>query len=94
MRGRCRRSYFETRLGYVEITIWPYCPPATAHIAFDAFELLLPADAESDALAALPLPRVEALKVSRRQRWPWTATAGRTAGSARRRDQGRGTQHL
>lgn len=35
-----------------------------AHIRHGGFDLLLPADAESDVLAGLDLPRVEALKVS------------------------------
>jgi competence protein ComEC len=35
-----------------------------AHVAVGAFDLLLPADAESEVTAALPLPAVEALKVA------------------------------
>jgi len=35
-----------------------------AHVESGAFDLLLPADAESDVTAALALPRVEALKVA------------------------------
>jgi competence protein ComEC len=35
-----------------------------AHVQVDAFDLLLPADAESDVTAALELPEVEALKVA------------------------------
>ena len=35
-----------------------------AHVRDGDFDLLLPADAESDVTAALPLPRVEALKVA------------------------------
>jgi competence protein ComEC len=35
-----------------------------AHVQVGDFDLFLPADAESDVTAALPLPRVEALKVA------------------------------
>ena len=35
-----------------------------AHVQVGAFDLLLPADAESDVTAALELPEVEALKVA------------------------------
>jgi competence protein ComEC len=35
-----------------------------AHLRAGRFDLLLPADAESDVTAALALPRVEALKVA------------------------------
>jgi competence protein ComEC len=35
-----------------------------AHVQSGAFDLLLPADAESNVTAALPLPQVEALKVA------------------------------
>ena len=35
-----------------------------AHVQSGAFDLLLPADAESNVTAALPLPDVEALKVA------------------------------
>jgi competence protein ComEC len=35
-----------------------------AHVRMGSFDLLLPADAESDVLASLSMPRVDALKVS------------------------------
>jgi competence protein ComEC len=35
-----------------------------AHVAVGDFDLLLPADAESDVTGSLPLPQVEALKVA------------------------------
>jgi competence protein ComEC len=57
--------------------LWPPAPPPgwqpsgdanqralVAHVSVGDFDLLLPADAESDVLASLPLPRIEALKVS------------------------------
>jgi competence protein ComEC len=57
--------------------LWPPAPPPgwrpegdpnnraiVAHVQVGAFDLLLPADAESDVTAALDLPRVEALKVA------------------------------
>ena len=57
--------------------LWPPTPPAgwrpegdpneramVAQVSVGEFDLLLPADAESDVLASMPLPRVEALKVS------------------------------
>jgi competence protein ComEC len=57
--------------------LWPPAPPPgwrpegdpnnraiVAHVQDGAFDLLLPADAESDVTAALDLPRVEALKVA------------------------------
>ena len=57
--------------------LWPPTPPAgwrpegdpneramVAQVSVGEFDLLLPADAESDVLAALPLPPVEALKVA------------------------------
>jgi competence protein ComEC len=57
--------------------LWPPPPPAgwraegdanqravVAHVAVGEFDLLLPADAESDVTARLVLPRVEALKVA------------------------------
>ena len=67
------------RAGPIELRVlWPPPrppggpPPGTdpnqlavvAHVRDGAFDLLLPADAESDVTAALALPRVEALKVA------------------------------
>ncbi len=67
------------RLGGLELDVlWPPAPrPGTApaagdpndravvaHVRAGRFDLLLPADAESNVTAALPLPRVEALKVA------------------------------
>ena len=68
----------EIRLGPLELRIlWPDRPrsaPApggdpndralVAHLRAGEFDLLLPADAESNVTAALPLPQVEALKVA------------------------------
>jgi competence protein ComEC len=65
-------------LGALRVKVlWPPSPPpdwrpegdanqraVVAHVQAGAFDLLLPADAESDVTAALPLPRVEALKVA------------------------------
>jgi competence protein ComEC len=57
--------------------LWPPAPPpgwrpegdpngraVVAHLRAGTFDLLLPADAESEVTAALDLPRVEALKVA------------------------------
>jgi competence protein ComEC len=66
------------RLGGLRLDVlWPPAPPegwrpegdpngraVVAHVHAGAFDLLLPADAESDVTAALELPRVEALKVA------------------------------
>ena len=66
------------RLGGLRLDVlWPPPPPdgwrpegdpngraVVAHVRAGAFDLLLPADAESDVTAALDLPRVEALKVA------------------------------
>jgi competence protein ComEC len=66
------------RLGALELRfLWPPRLPAgaapagdpnaraaVAHVRAGAFDLLLPADAESDVTAALDIPRVEALKVA------------------------------
>ena len=67
------------RAGPIELRIlWPPPRPPTgpppgtdpnqlavvAHVRDGAFDLLLPADAESDVTAALALPRVDALKVA------------------------------
>ena len=66
------------RLGGLRLDVlWPPAPPpgwrpegdpnrraVVAHVRAGRFDLLLPADAESDVTAALPLPRVEALKVA------------------------------
>jgi competence protein ComEC len=65
-------------LGGVHLDVlWPPAPPdgwrpegdpngraVVAHVRAGDFDLLLPADAESDVTAALDLPRVEALKVA------------------------------
>jgi competence protein ComEC len=66
------------RAGPIELDVlWPRREPPAAHAGQDPnqraivahlrdgdFDLLLPADAESDVTAALPLPAVEALKVA------------------------------
>jgi competence protein ComEC len=66
------------RLGGMRLDVlWPPAPPpgwrpegdpngraVVAHVRSGGFDLLLPADAESDVTAALRLPRVEALKVA------------------------------
>jgi competence protein ComEC len=66
------------RLGALELhVLWPPAPgrdwrpdgnpndrALVAHVRDGAFDLLLPADAESNVTAALDLPRVEALKVA------------------------------
>jgi len=66
------------RVGAVRMRmLWPPAPPPgfrptgdpndralVAHVQVGAFDLLLPADAESDVTAALDLPDVEALKVA------------------------------
>jgi competence protein ComEC len=66
------------RAGPIELDVlWPRREPAAAHAGLDPnqraivahlrdgdFDLLLPADAESDVTAALPLPAVDALKVA------------------------------
>jgi competence protein ComEC len=66
------------KLGELRMRVlWPPAPPPgwrptgdpnqwamVAHVSVGRFDLLLPADAESDVLAPLAMPRVEALKVS------------------------------
>jgi competence protein ComEC len=66
------------RVGALEVRVlWPPAPSrgwrpdgnpndraVVAHVQDGAFDLLLPADAESNVTAALDLPRVEALKVA------------------------------
>ncbi len=66
------------RAGPLELDVlWPHREPAAdhagqdpnlraivAHLRAGAFDLLLPADAESDVTASLDLPQVEALKVA------------------------------
>jgi competence protein ComEC len=42
----------------------PNARAVVLHVSYRALDLLLPADAESDATAALPLPRAEVLKVA------------------------------
>jgi len=66
------------RVGRLRVhVLWPPVPPPTwrpdgnpndhavvAHVQDGAFDLLLPADAETNVTAGLDLPRVEALKVA------------------------------
>jgi competence protein ComEC len=42
----------------------PNARAAVLHVSYGALDVLLPADAESDVTGALPLPRVEVLKVA------------------------------
>ena len=72
----------------------PNLRAVVAHVQVGAFDLLLPADAESEVTAALELPEVEALKVAHHG----SADEGLPAllertGPTLRRDRGRPRQH-